>query len=262
MIAVCIKWIGGRTTAGISIADQSAIEMALRHGQVTRNSVIAVTVGSAVGDRCLRDAVACGASTAIRVDAPDEMDSASVAEALAPVVGHSAAIWCGDYSADRGTGSVPAFLAGLLDRQQALGLVGVDFVDPLRVVRRLDGGRREVLRVTGPAVLSVEGSVARLRRAPLRAALAAQATEVLPYGARPATKPASSLPVVRPYRPRARVLPAPVGTTPLERLRILTDASAASQAGETVEAAPADAARRILEVLTDWGYLPGEPSVA
>jgi hypothetical protein len=41
----------------------------------------------------------------------------------------------------------------------------------------------------------------------------------------------------------------------LDRLRALTDASAAAQAGETVEAAPPAAAQRIIEVLRDWGYL-------
>jgi hypothetical protein len=60
--------------------------------------------------------------------------------------------------------------------------------------------------------------------------------------------------VVRPYRPRARVLPPPRGDT-LDRLRTLTDSSSAPQPGETVEARPADAARRIIEVLADWGYL-------
>jgi len=255
MIAACIKWIGDRSVTGLSAADECAIEMALRHGEATRSSVIAVTVGSAVADRCLRDALACGAATAIRVDAPDDLDSASVAAALVPVVGHSTAVWCGDYSTDRGSGSVPAFLAELLDRQQALGLVAAEFIDPPRVVRRLDGGRREVLRITGQAVLSVEGSLARLRRAPLRAALTAQGTEVLPYGTRTTPSTSVAAPTVRPYRPRARVLKAPAGSTPLERLRALTDAFAAPQPGETVEAAPAEAATRIIDALSDWGYL-------
>jgi electron transfer flavoprotein beta subunit len=255
MIAVCVKWIGGSTTAGISAADEAAIEVALQHGALLHTSVIAVAVGAPTADRGLRDALARGVTTAIRVDAPDGMDSASVAAALSPVVAHSTAVWCGDCSTDRGSGSVPAFLAASLRRQQALGLVGVDLTDPLRVTRRLDGGRREVLRITGPAVLSVEGSVARLRRAPLRAALSAQRAEVLPYGT--SATPTTNRPdvVVHPYRPRARVLPAPSGSTSLDRLRALTDASAAPQPGETVEAGPADAARRIIEVLGDWGYL-------
>ena len=255
MIAVCIKWVGDETTSGLSAADEAAIEMALRHGEATGNSVIAVTVGAARADSGLRIALACGARTAIRVDAPEAMDSASVAVALTPVVAHSTAVWCGDFSADRGTGSVPAFLAGQLHRQQALGLVGVEFVDPLRVTRRLDGGRREVLRVTGAAVLSVEGSIARLRRAPLRPALAAQSAEVLPYGTS-MVPTGNSLPVaVRPYRPRARVLPAPAGATALDRLRELTDSSSAPQPGEAIAVAPAQAAKRIIEVLAGWGYL-------
>ncbi|MBK5332279.1 MAG: hypothetical protein JJD93_09930, partial [Ilumatobacteraceae bacterium] len=156
---------------------------------------------------------------------------------------------------DRGTGSVPAFLAALLHRQQALGLINVEFVNPLRVTRRLDGGRREVLRVTGQAVLSVEGSVARLRRAPLRAALSAERAEVLPYGTTSVHTGNTSGIAIRAYRPRARVLPAPLGATPLDRLQALTDVSAGPQPGETVEASPADAAQRIIEVLADWGYI-------
>jgi electron transfer flavoprotein beta subunit len=256
MIGVCVKWIGGSTTAGLSAADEAAIEMALRHGEAIRSTVIVVTVGGTASDAGLRSALACGVGTAIRVDAPDDTDSASVAAALAPVVAHSSAVWCGDYSADRGTGSVPAFLAARLQRQQALGLVGVEFADPLRVIRRLDGGRREVMRITGPAVLSVEGSVARLRRASLPSALTSQTAEVLPYGTTPVPSGNTSAILVHPYRPRARVLPAPVGSTALDRVRALTDVSGAPRPGETVETAPDAAAQRIIEALRDWGYVP------
>jgi electron transfer flavoprotein beta subunit len=255
MIAACIKSIDDRSTHGLSPADEAAIEMALRHGEASGHTIIAVTVGAAPADRGLRVALACGVKTVIRVDAPDDMESAAVAAALAPVVAHSAAVWCGDYSADRGTGSVPAFLAAQLRRQQALGLVSVDFVDPLRVTRRLDGGRREVLRLDGPVVLSVEGSIARLRRAPLRPALAARSAEVLLYGTTVVPSVMTSPVAIRPYRPRARVLPAPAGTTALDRLRALTDSSSAPQPGETIEVGPADAAARIIEVLRGWGYL-------
>jgi hypothetical protein len=62
--------------------------------------------------------------------------------------------------------------------------------------------------------------------------------------------------VVRPYRPRARELPAPSGATPLERLRALTDAGAAAAArGEQVTLDPAAAAARIVQALRDWGHL-------
>jgi electron transfer flavoprotein beta subunit len=250
MIAVCIKSVDGR----LSAADEAAIETAMLHSEATQQSVTVVTVGSPVADHGLRVALASGAAHAVRVDAPDDLDSVDVAQALVPVVTHSTAIWCGDYSADRGSGSVPAFLAHSLQRQQALGLIGVKFGDPLRVVRRLDGGRREHLLLTGPAVLSVEGSVARLRRAALRAALAAQSSEVLPLaGLAPAGVGLQT--IRRAYRPRARALAAPVGTAPLDRLRTLTDTAAAARQGRTIEAEPRLAAQHILAALAAWGYL-------
>ena len=126
MIAVCVKWIDAGPLPGLSAADEAAIEIALRHGASGGGAVIAVTVGGPAADGGLRIALACGVTTAIRVAAPDDLDSAVVADALAPVVAHSTAVWCGDYSADRGTGSVPAFLAARLQRQQALGLVDVE----------------------------------------------------------------------------------------------------------------------------------------
>ena len=70
MIAACIKSIDDRSTHGLSPADEAAIEMALRHGEATEQTVIAVTVGGARADRGLRVALACGVKTAIRVDAP------------------------------------------------------------------------------------------------------------------------------------------------------------------------------------------------
>ena len=60
---------------------------------------------------------------AVRVDAPADLASAAVAAALAAVVAGAAWVVCGDASADRGSGSVPAFLAAELGAAQALGLV-------------------------------------------------------------------------------------------------------------------------------------------
>ena len=70
MIAVCIKWMGGSESSGMSAADEAAVETALHHAEATRSSLIAVSVGGPAADQCLRRALACGATTAIRVDAP------------------------------------------------------------------------------------------------------------------------------------------------------------------------------------------------
>lgn len=67
-------------------------------------------------------------------------------------------------------------LAAELSLDAVCGLVRIEQTggQQLQVERRLDGGRREVLAVTGPAVLSVEGTTARLRCAPLRGVLHAR----------------------------------------------------------------------------------------
>jgi len=264
-IAVCLKWVAhpgepdDERFSGMSAADASALEWALRQADEARRqgraaTVTAVTVGPAGAERVLRDALSRGADAAVRVDAPKGGESADVAAALCSVVGDCDWVWCGDYSVDRGTGSVPAFVAATLDAQQALGCIDAHFGDALLATRRLDGGRRELLEVAAPAVVSVEGATAPLRRASLPAVRAAAAH---PLEVRTAPTPVRSHDAVTvPYRPRARVLPAPSGDAALARLRILTDAAAASAArGETVETSPADAAARILAAVRAWGYV-------
>jgi len=258
-IAVCLKWVtpigvSDDRFAGVSAADQAALESALVWAEHRHTEVIVVTLGPIGAERALRDALACGAARAVRIDADPNAASVDVARAVAPHVASAELIVCGDYSLDRGSGSFPAHLADELGIEQALGLIGLD-VDrvegPIRAVRRLDGGRREILSITPRAVLSLEGSVARLRRAPLRALLAA---DQLSIDVHTATLHSDEL-VVVPYRPRARVLAAPTGTTALDRVRVLTDAGTTSARAETVELPPDEAADRILDALRDWGYL-------
>jgi len=101
-------------------------------------------------------------------------------------------------------------------------------------------------------VLSVEGAVARLRRASLPAALAARAApiEAVPGPTGSAEHGAD----VAPYRPRPRVVPAPSGVA-LDRILQLTDAVTPTvPTRELVTLAPAAAAERILLDLREWGY--------
>jgi len=265
MIVACLKWVGvpGRSEPGddrfegISAADQAALESALRRAAVTGDAVTALTVGASSAERACRDALACGAARAIRIDAVPDLPSAAVALLLAGISAGADSVWCGDHSRDRGSGSVPAFLAGELGIGQALGVVGVDSGadGAIELVRRLDGGRREVLRATTPVVVSVEGSVARLRRASLPALLAARSAIIETVdGGRPLAVAASV--DIRPYRPRPRALAGPHGSTALDRIRELTDATVAPRArGEVADLDPPAAALRIATALREWGYL-------
>lgn len=266
MIVACLKWSARPDApeddrfAGVSPADQAALETALVLGAARDEEVVAVSVGPVGAEAALRNAIACGAARAVRIELgglaePELADSRDIAAAIARVATGSSVVLCGDYSLDRGSGSVPAFVAHRLGAAQALGLVAVESAgaEGLRVVRRLDGGRREVLDVAAPCVLSVEGSVATLRRAGLKAALASRQA---PLEVRTAT--ADHHPHVgstAAYRPRARVLAAPTGDAALDRLRALTDAGGGTHRGETIDATPAEAAARIVAALRTWGYL-------
>jgi electron transfer flavoprotein beta subunit len=259
-VLVCWKWVASGDDdrwAGVSAADEAALELALTlASDASGNAFVTVaTAGPPAAEAALRDAVARGARRAVRVDAPRDLRSDAVASALAPLTAGCAWVLCGDYSLDRGSGSVPALIAAHREIAQALGLVDVrtDADGRLHVLRRLDGGRREELLVTSPAVVSVEGSVARLRRASLTAELAARTAtvEVIDGPAGPREMAIEE----RPYRPRARVLPAPIGDDALTRIRALTSSGIEVTHGETVTLDPPEAAARIAQALRDWGYL-------
>jgi electron transfer flavoprotein beta subunit len=166
-------------------------------------------------------------------------------------------VLCGDLAADRATGSFPAFLAASLSAEQALGCVRLEPMDDrtLRAHRRLDGGRREVLIVRPPAVVSVEAAGVRLRRAGLPATLA---TANIPITV--ASTPAAAPRRIRvlgahPYRPRPRELPEPTGTA-LRRTLELTGALVQRTPPAVVgPLSPGQAADELLGYLRRHGYL-------
>ena len=261
-------------SAGANPAELAALETALRIAEAWGGRVLAVTAGPVSAEETLREAHAVGASV-LRVPWPssgaaDEDawivdladDGRSLAEALVAAVrtvGEPDLVLCGDRSADRGTGAIPAYVAHELGAAQALGLVSLSVEGTgLRALRRLDGGRREVLRVPRPAVCSVEAAGLRLRRASLSAELAARRSEVPllspPSGASPAAmivgRPAS-------HRPRARLVPPPTGDDPRDRLLELTGALATRSAPTVLGPMPAEeAADVLLHWLAERGYTP------
>jgi electron transfer flavoprotein beta subunit len=270
VIAACLKWVDRRPeidpldahvhtdarTAGASPADEAALEWALRTGEATGRPVLAISAGPPAAEAVLREALAAGAARAVLVPMAGTEPSAVVARALAAVLREAGVttVWCGDHSLDRGSGSVPAYLAAELGVAQALGLVEVraGAQGVLTGLRRLDRGRRERVAVADEGVLSVEGSTAHLRRATLAAALSARAATV--DRARPAPVDSGAEPTLRPFRPRARVLAPPAGADAIERIAALTDAGAVKAQREVVTLTPADAAARVLQAMTAWGY--------
>jgi electron transfer flavoprotein beta subunit len=254
------------SSLGPSPADEAALEWALRCADAAGGRVRVVTAGGAEAEATLRLAAACGAAELVRVAMPAGAHSEDVARALEPELRDAELVWCGDLSRDRGSGSVPAFLAALLGLPQALGLVGIEIVEEaevtgwpipaLTVTRRLERGRRERLVVDGRAVLSCEGSVARLRRAPLDRLLGARRMPVELRAAPGAVDHSVRTVAVRPYRPAPRVVPPPPGVTASERVRALTGVASTPRPARAVRLDPPAAAGAILEALESWGELP------
>jgi len=288
LIAVCLKWVDHRPevdaltgavhhdarTSGASAADLAALEWALRLATTWRSDVVAITAGAPSSEPLLREALAVGAARAARVDlapdAPSEVVAGALAGALTTLVPAGLdVVTCGAWSLDRGSGSVPAFLAAHLGAAQALGLVTMSFTaeatGELRAERRLDGGRRERLRAPTPAVVSVEGGSARLRRAPLDGVLDARTMTIDVLAAdgtgptrRHGLGPARGSRAVRtrPFRPRARVLLAPSPElSARERVLALTGALSQRTPPQRLVLGAPEAADKLLGQLREWGYL-------
>jgi electron transfer flavoprotein beta subunit len=257
-------------------ADFAALEHAMSLAEKWDAQVIAATIGPAEADEMLKDALAAGATGALRVESargssrprPAELVGggqnrpAAFAAALRQRYGVPDLVLCGDRSADRGTGSFPAFLAAALNAAQALGVVRLEPEGDgeLRVHRRLDGGRREVLRVRCPAVVSVEAAGVRLRRAGLPETLASRRAVIPVIDAPAVAGHRVSVLGARPYRPRPRELPVPSGTA-LHRMLELTGALV-ERTPPTVlgPLSPEQAADELLGYLRRRGYLAaGDP---
>jgi electron transfer flavoprotein beta subunit len=246
---------------GASPADLAALETALQLAGASSDGeeVVAVSAGPASSaeatEALLRELLAAGVTRAVRVEISAGATSAQVAAAVAPIVSGARFVLCGDASLDRGSGSVPAFVAARLKAAQALGLttVGQTGTDSVQVERRLDGGRREQLRVDAPAVLSVEAGGLRLRRASLAAVIRARTAEIEvvrpPAPAHP--EPAERL---RPYRAPAPPAPAAAAADPRDRVLALTGMLAPTRARRVVEADPATCADELLNYLSEHGY--------
>lgn len=280
-LAVCMKWVDTRPEIdplsgdvvddrrwfSASRADQAALEAALtiRDRATSEVEITVVCAGPPAADAMLCEALASGASRAIRIDLDPDLDAAAVAAAVAPVLSDTALVVCGDWSIDRGTGSFPAFLAHELAVAQALGCTRVALVGGagasnveggtalvVEAERRLDGGRRERVRLTGRGVVSVEAGT-ELRRAGLRAVLTAARSPIEVVAAAVGPSPGHVLWASGPFRPRSHEIPAPADHDPRIRLMTVAGAMVEPQVSQALHLDAVAAADHLLDRLADWG---------
>jgi electron transfer flavoprotein beta subunit len=155
--------------------DLFSLEAALRLRESSQEGeVVAATVGDDRAEEVLFSCLAMGADRAVRAWDPqlEGADPLAVATVLAAVAGKQAPdlILCGAQSADGAHAASGVALAGLLDLAH---VAVVDAIEReggrLTVQRELEGGAVEVLRVSLPALLTVQTQINEPRRPTLRA---------------------------------------------------------------------------------------------
>jgi electron transfer flavoprotein beta subunit len=247
--------------AALPASEEAALEHALTLGSAWGARVLALSAGGPEAEGALREARARGAEVRRVAHAGaylDDLvrDEQALARLLVAAMGERPdLVLCGDRSADRGTGALPAFVAHELGVVQAPGLVSLTLEDgALLGERRLDQGRRERIRIPLPAVCSVEAAGVRLRRASLPASLAATEDPV-PVVQAAAPAPRVRVVQARAARPRPRQVPAPTGTA-RERLLALTGALLSHEPPTVVGPVDApEAVDALLDFLVRHGYL-------
>lgn len=254
--ALELNWI-------LNPADEAAVRM-VRSLPGYENGVLALHVGAVSGDTVLRDAIAHGAGSAVRLELPSDvaLDAVTVAEALSGYLKSRPPPWvlCGQATLDWNTGLVAPLLAELLDRPLLDQVTSIaSDGDTVRCVRIVGKGVRETVRVQSPAVLAVSSLAFQSVAVPVRAQMRAERATIRVEPAR--TQGTLARPVRRETtRPRPRPkesLPADFGSmSPETRLAMLIQANqpAANSSRRVLTGEPADLASELLKAIEDAGY--------
>ena len=143
-------------------ADKCAVEVALNLKEEFGGEVIILSYGPGNVETALRDCLAMGGDSAVRVwnDQPNSGSSVK-AYLLAKAIETLSAdlVMCGSMSLDEGTGETPAVIAEFLNISQVTGVTDLSYgkeTNTVTVKRKLERGWREEIECPLPAVLSVE----------------------------------------------------------------------------------------------------------
>lgn len=148
-----IKWI-------MNPYDELAVEQALLVQAANSGSTVTVLrVGSARDTEALRTAMAMGADDAFWVEAPDNLDSYSIAKALKGAILKSGKtpdlILTGKQAIDDDCLQVPQILATMMDIPSVTVVVGYEgSATDITVKREIEGGALEVYGVKLPAIIA------------------------------------------------------------------------------------------------------------
>jgi len=175
-----IKWI-------MNPYDEFAVEQALLiKASNPAANVTVVRVGSVKDTEALRTAMAMGADEAILVEAPDNLDSYSIAKALKGAIEKSGKtpdlVLAGKQAIDDDALQVPQVLAQMLDLPSVSVIVGFDISgNTVKVKREIEGGALEVYELSTPCVLAANKGLNTPRYASLPGIMKAKKKPLAQY---------------------------------------------------------------------------------
>lgn len=164
----------------INESDEYALEEALQLAEGSDGEVVVFTLGPERAKEALRKALAVGAHRAVhlRDEAFEGGDAMTVGEALARAIRREPfdLVLTGSQSDDVGFGSTGGVIAGHLGWPHAWLVMGVEVEDggTARVVREMESGVNEIVRLGLPAVLEIQAGLNHPRYASLRGIMQAK----------------------------------------------------------------------------------------
>ena len=169
----------------VNESDEYALEEALRIAEKTGGEVVVFSLGPERVREALRKALALGAARAVRLGHPAFLggDALATGRALAAAIAREPfdLVITGSQSDDLGFGATGTIVAGHLGWPHAWLVMGVEVEEggrSLRVVREMESGINEILRLAVPAVLEVQAGINQPRYASLKGIMAAKKKEI------------------------------------------------------------------------------------
>ncbi len=164
----------------INEGDEYALEEALRIAEKSGGEVVVFSLGPERVREALRKALALGAASAVHLShaAYQGGDAIANGRALAAAIAREKfdLVLTGSQSDDVGAGATATIAAGFLGWPHAWLVMGVEVEEggTLRLVREMESGMNEILRVKLPAVIEVQAGINQPRYASLKGIMAAK----------------------------------------------------------------------------------------
>jgi electron transfer flavoprotein beta subunit len=252
-------------------ADEYALEEGLRlKERFPGSDVTAISMGPPESESVLRRCLALGADQALLLwdEAFRGADTLATARILAAAIRQVGAdvVLCGKRASDGDTGQVGAQLAELLELPAVTSVVQLEVRDGEALVhRRLERGRREVVRCPLPVLFAVEEGINRPRYPKLRILLRSLGAEIPRRGLADLglrseevgeAGSCAQVVAVSPPKPITKGLFIPDSSlSPEERWEQIVSGGMEERQGDVIQGPPDSVAERLLQFLTENDFV-------